>query len=148
MLDVVPVVSRSKQLPKLLSSLYRVDASGALHDIMLQDDVPLTDSSSDSQEKREAGDGDEDDVGEEKPIPKPDNITVTLFSWTPPSIRVGWDFDDLLPVETTESTPFPSYYPLPTTQSSTTKEPKATAKDEDRRKLEAFRIIYHPTITK
>ena len=76
-----------------------------------------------------------------KVIPKPDNITVTLFSWTPPSVRVGWDFIDPFAVQP-PPTLFPGYQP-----STTTRVPEASSGEEGHQ-LEAFRIIYHPTVTK
>jgi hypothetical protein len=159
----------SRKRRKLLSSLLRISSSGEVQDLMLQKQgdnphVVLQNDQSDvthaaldmesSQFQADMRDEDEDDDGAEKPIPKPDNITVTLFSWTPPSIRVGWDFPDpylVIPA----STPFPNY-PVPSSSSTTetpipSSESASSVKNEQQHRklrLEAFRIIYHPTVTK
>lgn len=158
--DSVPPIKRHK---KLLSSLYHIAPNGELQDLMLQEDRPFP-LNKDYRPGKKEDDGDDvqasDDVNEEeKPIPKPDNITVTLFSWSPPSIRVGWDFHDphfVIPA----STPFPNYpmsSPSSTlSSSSSTSEASSQSSEsgplkneEDRQlRLEAFRIIYHPTVTK
>lgn len=148
----------NKQLPKLLSSLYRMDVNGDLHHIMLQDDTrsgypQAVDYSLQDSEDQTPGPDHEEEVRSDvvdTPIPKPDNITVTLFSWTPPSIRVGWDFDGLVPEDATAS-PTTTYYPVPGSTQAPTKGPAAAGGKEHadlRSRLEAFRIIYHPTITK
>lgn len=147
--------SRIKRHKKLLSSLYHIAPNGELQDLMLQEDRHFPSNQDYSAGKNEDDSDDvqaSDDVNEEeKPIPKPDNITVTLFSWTPPSIRVGWDFHDphfVIPA----STPFPNY-PVPSSSASETSsqssESGSLKNEEDRKlRLEAFRIIYHPTVTK
>ena len=145
----VPPIRRQR---KLLSSLYRIAPNGELQDLMLQDD-PHFPLNKDYSAGRNADDIDEveDDVSEEeKPVPKPDNITVTLFSWTPPSIRVGWDFHDPQFVKPAP-TPFPNYpVPSSTSKAASPSLESGSVKSEKQQKLrlEAFRIIYHPTVTK
>lgn len=139
--------SSSPKQRKLLSSLYRIAANGELQDLMLHDDpqIPSNDGTDEDVV-------DDDDVArgeEEKPISKPDNITVTLFSWNPPSIRVGWDFNDqsFVKSDPTLSPSTSGTSSTPETLSSSSE--SSSVRGEHRQlRLEAFRIIYHPTVTK
>ena len=157
---------RAKRHKKLLASLYHVDQNGELRDMMLQADTdpnfPLNTAYAASQMSRDADDdvrraADEaaadDDDASDLPISKPDNITVTLFSWTPPSIRVGWDYGEPQPKPTPAPdypVPFPSVHPAAAGAGQAKATTTATARNEETTKLrlEAFRIIYHPSVTK
>lgn len=91
---------------------------------------------------------DDDEYEDEAQIPVPNNISVVLASWTPPSIRVSWAFKD--PAEEgLPSTPYP-FFPISTTTEPSLLTPDGKRKRKKRppRKLEAFRIIYHPIRTK